>query len=79
MLDSHDLTSAIAWETAQYIDYFDDLDARLYHPQRTIFRRRWVILVTQYWESYVDQTYRLEYWLWFYELQCRRSYAGLCQ
>ena len=81
MSENHevDLADAIAFDTAQYLEYLADLDARLAHPERTYARRRWVILVVAYLDFYGEATFRMEFCIYLRELDARRHFASLCQ
>ena len=79
-----DMNDANASESAFFSDLeicevIDDYHARLIRPERTYARRRWVILVVGYLDSFLETTYRLEWEFWLLDLAARRSFALLCQ
>ena len=79
-----DINDANASESVSRLDLeiyevYDDYHARLIRPERTYARRRWVILVVGYLDSFLETTYRLELDKWRWNLERRRWFASLCQ
>ena len=80
-MDSNDANASesVSRSDLEIYEVYDDYHARLIRPERTYARRRWVILVVGYLDSYLETTYRLELDLYLLNLERRRWFASRCQ